>query len=355
MRLVRLNVLACALGLAALLLAGVLPAPLAGPQSAWGATTLKAQFFLPAGHPLSKRLAQIFGEMEQATGGDVKVQPFFASQLVPLPQALDALSKGTLDILVGPGAYYSGKIAIADFGIMPLNFKSDTDRSRAWYDEGLGEIVDKAFNRLNVKVVAPYNYFTGEVVLVRKGVTVNGYDDLKGLKLRVAGGELVELTKAMGAQPVFIPPPEMYVGFQRGTVDGAIFPSNDLVLLKLHEVVGTVVLPDYLFSGPMMHFFKFNMDTWNRLSAKDRAAISKVLKEAALRDERATEEELVKPFRAQAEAAGVKYITLSGADIAKAKVADKAARDAYLKYNREQGHGAEAERILQILDRLSGL
>lgn len=338
-----------------LVCAAVLPLTVVGAQPVQAATKLKAQFFLPKGHPLSKRLVEIYKEIGKATGGEVQIQGFFASELVPLRQALDGLSKGTLDILVGPGAYYSGKIALGDFGIMPLNFRRYTDRSKVWYDEGVDAIVDKAYRKLGVTIVAPYNYFTGEVVLVRKGITVNGYEDLKGLKLRVAGGELVSLTKAMGAQPVFIPPPEMYVGFQRGTVDGAIFPSNDLVLFKLHEVASTLVGPDYLFSGPMMHFFMFNLNTWNGLSAANRSTISKVLRQAAERDDAATEAELVKPYLKKALDAGVKEITLSKPDIAKAMKAAQAAREAYLKFNHDQGNGAEAAKILAILDKVSGL
>lgn len=345
----------CALLLGALMFAGGLAGPLAGPHTALAATTIKAQFFLPKGHPISKRLEQIYGEIEQATGGEVKVQSFYASELVPLREALEGLSNGTLDLLVGPGAYYSGKIALADFGIMPLNFKSYADRSKAFYDEGIGEMLDTAYNKIGVTVQAPFNYFIGEEVLVRKGVTVNGYDDLKGLKLRVAGGELIELVKTMGAQPVFIPPPEVYTGLQRGTVDGAIFPAHDLRLLKLSEVSGTVVGPDYLFSGPMMHFFSFNKKTWDGLPVRVREQVHNALRKAAQRDDANAERELTTLYRADSERAGVKFITLPPSEIKKAKAATDAARAAYLQYNREQGNGAAAERILSILDRLSGL
>lgn len=352
MRSVRFCLLTCALVLVAMLLAG---GPAITPPAAQAATTLKAQFFLPKGHPIAKRLEEIYGEIEKATGGEVQIQSFYASELVPLRQALDGLSKGTLDVLVGPGNYYSGRIALADFGIMPLNFRRYEDRSKAFYDEGVGDILDDAYGELGITVVAPYNYFIGEEVLVAKGTSVTRFDQLQGLKLRVAGGELIEVVKAMGAQPAFIAPPELYTALQRGTVDGAIFPAHDLRLLKLSEVVGSVVGPDWLFSGPMMHLFKFNEATWNGLSAATRRQIADVLKQAALRDDRNAEEELTALYRDSAIEAGVTFITLPPGEIDKARAASRAGREAYLEYNREQGHGAEAERILAILDRLSGL
>jgi TRAP-type C4-dicarboxylate transport system substrate-binding protein len=342
--------------LAAILLgAGPLRSPLSGVPAAVAATTLKAQFFLPKGHPISKRLEAIYREIEQATDGAVKIQSFYASELVPLPEALDGLSNGTLDILVGPGNYYSGKIALADFGIMPLNFKSYASRSKAFYDKGVGHILDQAYSKLGVTVRAPFDYFIGEVLLVRKGITVNGYADLKGLKVRVAGGELVALVKAMGAEPVFIAPPEVYTGLQRGTVDAAIFPIHDLKPLRLQEVVGTALGPDYLFSGPMMHFFMFNKKTWDGLSAKVRGEIDATLRHAAARDDANAERELDTPYRASAEQAGVKLVDLPPAEIEKAKLAVFDAHDAYLKYNRDQGNEAQARQILEILDRLLGI
>lgn len=337
----------CAL-LLALGPAWVTPAPAAE-------VTLKAQFFLPKASPISKRLADIYREIEAATGGQVKVQAFWAGELVPTPQALDGLGKGALDLLVGPGNYYSGKIAIADIGIMPINFKRPADRSKVFYDTEVGAILDRVFRQSQkVTAVAPFTYFIGEEWLVRKGATVRGLDDFKGQKVRVAGGELVELVRALGAKPVFIPPPEVYTGLQRGTIDAAIFPIHDLEILKLKEVVGQSVGPDYLFSGPMMHLFKFNLATWDRLPAPVQARIREVLRKAAARDDARADAEIGAPFRERSTKAGVRFTTLSAADVRRAMEAVRVARDFYLTKSREQGFGAEAEKVLSILREVAG-
>jgi len=317
--------------------------------------TLKAQFFLPKGHPISKRLADIYQEIETASGRRVKIQGFWAGELVPTPQALDGLVKGTLDILVGPGNYYSGKIAIADIGIMPINFKRAADRSKVMYETEVGPLLDRVFRKSQqVTVVGPFNYFIGEEVLVRKGMTVRGLDDFKGLKIRVAGGELVELVRALGAKPVFIPPPEVYTGLQRGTIDAAIFPIHDLELLKLREVVGQSVGPDFLFSGPMLHLFKVNLAAWDRLGADVQASIREVVKRAAARDDAHAVKELEAPYRERAVAAGVKFATLADADVKRAMEAVGVARSYYVTKSKEQGFGAESEKILAILRELAG-
>lgn len=325
------------------------------PEAPAAEVALKAQFFLPKASPLSKRLADIYQEIEKASGGQVKIQAFWAGELVPTPQALDGLAKGTLDILVGPGNYYSGKIAIADIGIMPLNFKRAADRSKVFYETEVGALLDAVFRKaLKITVVGPFHYFIGEEWLIRKGVTVNRLDDLKGLKIRVAGGELVELVRALGAKPVFIPPPEVYTGLQRGTIDGAIFPIHDLEILKLKEVVGQSVGPDYLLSGPMMHLFKFNQASWQRIPADAQAKIREAIRRAAARDDATAIKDLETPYRERSKAAGVKFTTLSQADVDRAMEAVRIARDFYLTKNKEQGFGAEAEKILGILRQVAG-
>ena len=323
---------------------------------AWAAdVTLKAQFFLPKPHPVSKRLAQIYQEIEAASGGKVKIQAFWAGELVPTPQALDGLSRGTLDILAGPGNYYSGKIALGDISIMPLNFKRAADRSKVFYDRGVGAILDGVYRKsVGVAIVAPFTDFIGEEWLVRKGLTVNSVADFKGQKVRVAGGELVELARALGGEPVFIPPPEAYTALQRRTIDGLIFPIHDLDLLKLKEVVGEAVGPSYLFSGPMMHYFMFNAKSWENLGPEVQAKIGDALRKAALHDDANVIKTLETPFRASAEKAGVKFVTLSGAEIQKAMKAVEVARNYYITKNKEQGNGAEAEKILKILDEVAG-
>lgn len=339
----------------ALVLALVLAAPPSTPPVAAADATLKAQFFLPKGHPVSKRLADIYHEMEAAAGGVLKIQSFWAGELVPTPQALDGLRKGTLDVLVGPGNYYSGKIAIADIGIMPLNFKRPADRSKIFYATEVGTIIDRVFRKSQqVTIAGPFHYFIGEEWLVRKGARVGGVGDFKGQKVRVAGGELVELVRALGAKPVFIPPPEVYTGLQRGTIDAAIFPIHDLELLKLKEVVGEVVGPDFIFSGPMMHFFAFNLAKWDKLGGAVQGAIRDVLKKAAARDDASAARELEAPFRERSAAAGVTFITLSDADVKHAMDAVRVAREYYLTKNKEQGFGAEAEKILSILHDVAG-
>jgi TRAP-type C4-dicarboxylate transport system substrate-binding protein len=61
--------------------------------------------------------------------------------------------------------------------------------------------------------------------------------DLKGVKIRAAGGADVALFNALGGIPVKIDAMEQYEGLQRGTIDGTFFPYASIAAYKLEEVV----------------------------------------------------------------------------------------------------------------------
>ena len=52
-------------------------------------------------------------------------------------------------------------------------------------------------------------------------------DDLKGMKIRAAG-DTAKIVTAMGAMAVSVPMGDIYEGFQRGVVEGVIFPAEAL-------------------------------------------------------------------------------------------------------------------------------
>ena len=60
--------------------------------------------------------------------------------------------------------------------------------------------------------------------------------DITGLRMRVGGGTISEITKTLGAVPVALSVPEGYNALERGIVDGTILPYEALHALKLAEV-----------------------------------------------------------------------------------------------------------------------
>jgi TRAP-type C4-dicarboxylate transport system substrate-binding protein len=61
-------------------------------------------------------------------------------------------------------------------------------------------------------------------------------EDLKGMKIRSVGGVAPSVLKALGAVPVVMPTPDVYVALERGTVDGTIGAWEQLEPFRFQEV-----------------------------------------------------------------------------------------------------------------------
>jgi TRAP-type C4-dicarboxylate transport system substrate-binding protein len=87
-------------------------------------------------------------------------------------------------------------------------------------------------------------------------------DDLKGLKLRTPGGHQTNYVKALGGEPVFMPPGDVYMAIETGTIDGIVTCPPVVLAFKLHEVAKYGVVTTF---GCVSEGMAMNMNTWNKL------------------------------------------------------------------------------------------
>ena len=107
---------------------------------------------------------------------------------------------------------------------------------------------------------------------------VKSPDDIKGLKIRVLQNPLfIDLWKALGANAVPMPFPEVYSALEQGTVDGQENPAATLVSAKLFEVQKYLSLTSHVYFVDSLLFSK---PVWNKLNADERKVITDAAKEA---------------------------------------------------------------------------
>jgi TRAP-type C4-dicarboxylate transport system substrate-binding protein len=80
----------------------------------------------------------------------------------------------------------------------------------------------------NYNATPPYN------ILSKKPIRT--LEDVKGLKIRSAGGLATEIVKKLGGVPVFITTAEVYSAFQRGIVDAVLLHDVGILAYRLYEV-----------------------------------------------------------------------------------------------------------------------
>lgn len=197
---------------------------------------LKAQTFTVKGEEQIWVVSEeIFKLIERKTGGQVAVSHHPFDELIRIPEYVPAVGEGTVDIFVGFDGILSGRIPGIEWGMTPL--------APGWpgevfklFDFGALDIVDREFQKRNLKLIAAWNW--GEIlVVITKNKHIQTLDDWKGRRLRIPPGAWVEAVKALGAAPVAIGPGEVYLAIERGVVDGALTGiDTGLVGWRLHEV-----------------------------------------------------------------------------------------------------------------------
>ena len=166
-------------------------------------------------------------------------------------------------------------------------------------------------------------------ILMMKDREVRSPEDLRGLKIRVAGSIAAEAMEALGATPVQIPMTQVYNGLQTGLIDGLVSGASVLSDFKLNEVVGSVTTGPNL--GRLTFFTVMNKGVFDGLSDEAKAALDTIRGEPV---SQMTEEAWVATAAEALDAARASdSISVNDLDAAESKVFDDAlteVTDAYV-------------------------
>ncbi len=148
-----------------------------------------------------------------------------ADQLVKRKMALDALKDGTIDMLASCAAYYHGTVPEGDIDWMPYT-ATIVGRGKTWDFLNHGEMAkikrDAYLKKANAFWIT--NVLCGSsCVLARGSKPFKSLEDLKGKKIRCAGGLATRIGVALGVSPVTLATGEIYPALQRGVLDGLLF------------------------------------------------------------------------------------------------------------------------------------
>ena len=162
-------------------------------------------------------LAKFVSEM---TDKKFNIQVFSAGELVPGLQALDAVQNGTVECCHTYPGYYIGKEASLIFdGSLP--FGMTPRQHQAWLQFGGGRaLMDEVYDKFNVVSIQAGN--TGAQMAGWYRKEIKSVEDLKGLKMRIAGFGGRVLTK-LGGVPQQIAGGDIYPALEKGTLDAVEF------------------------------------------------------------------------------------------------------------------------------------
>ena len=245
-----------------------------------------------------------FGElMDQATGGKVKVEVYAADQLTGGNQSegIQALMNGDpVQISMHSNLIYSAFDPRFNVVSLPYLFDSVEDAD-AKLDGEAGQKMDEILSSYGLHCMGMAE--NGFRQLTNSVRPVHSVEDMKNLKLRVAGSNLLmKCYELWGADATNMNWSETYTALQQGTVDGQENPIASISSSAFDEVQKYMVLDGHTYAPESMIM---NLDFYNKLTDEDRAWIDEAA-EYAKDTQRQEVTDMEEEMLASIEANGVK-------------------------------------------------
>lgn len=227
------------------------------------------------GDRLPDAIIEISKQIEEESGGRIKLEHYPASQLGGEREILEGIYLGTIDmgvISTGPIAGFFPDIAVT---AMPYLL---SDREVAWkvYDGEFGQNLAKKMEEdTGIRVFGWAENGLRTFSNTKKAIHTPA--DMKGLLIRTMENEThMAMVNELGASAVAIPFNELYTALQQGTVDGQ---ENGIALtyaMGFHEVLKYITLDNHVYD-PYGVFM--NQDVWNSLPADIQELMNKAMKD----------------------------------------------------------------------------
>jgi TRAP-type transport system periplasmic protein len=307
-----------------------------------GAAELKLAHFMSPKHPMDRFIMRPWSkQIGEMSGGSltVKIYPGGALGKGPVAQFKRAVD-GVADITFGLQGFTSKLFSRT--GIIELPGMAGNAIEAA--DKLWDSFPQLAPEYRRVKVLA---IWTNEnQVLMTRDKAIRSVADMKDLKFRVPSKTQGNAIRALGAVPVFMPINRVYNALNTGVIDGILSGPSTIKSFKFNEVAKYYTEGFPIGRSPF--FLVMNKNTWDGLSAENKALINKT-----------TGRELSKKaskFYMKAGKAGLdrvrnsakhEVITITGAELSKARAILFASRKKQIADLEKRG--IPAGKILQAM------
>ena len=243
-----------------------------GDKKAEEKVTLKMATALPSSHPLVKAMDVLKDKANEKSKGSVTIQIYPAGQLYNDKNMNDAIISGGIDMGLNTVGRWATIVPAMDIFDVPFIFPSYEKVDKA-IDSGLGEKLGSELMKKGVRPLIWADY--GFVQYANNKKLVKTPADFDGLKIRGYSKYSAETIKAMGASSVTMGSSEVYMGIQRGTIDGQTSGTTAMRDRKMYEVHKYLTLtnhasPEFIVAINEKSYSKLND---NQKKALDAAAI----------------------------------------------------------------------------------
>ncbi len=234
-------------------------------------TVLTVSSWLPPSHALSATQKDWCDLLEKNTTGKMKCNILPRGVSAP-PGTFDAIKNGLADVSYTVHGYTPGRFVSSQMAEFPFLGNS-------------AESISVAFNKIaakypqfnqehqGVKVLTLFTHGPGIVFNTKRPIAK--VDDLSGLKFRVGGGMVNEISKTLGMNVTLKPAPESYELLSGGVMDGTLFPAESTESFKIDKIIRhATTFPGGLYNTSFVAIM--NQARYDKLSADEKKAIDAI-------------------------------------------------------------------------------
>jgi TRAP-type C4-dicarboxylate transport system substrate-binding protein len=241
-------------------------------------TVLTLSSWVPPTHALTIAQAEWCDLVSKNSGGKIRCNQLPRAVSAP-PGTLDAVKNGLADVSFTVHGYTPGRFVFTQMA--EFSFLGDT-----------AEPLSVAYNKVAMKypqflqehqgvhVIAFFTHGPGIVFNTKRPITKA--EDLQGLKWRVGGGMVNEITKTLNMNVTLKPAPESYELLSGGVMDGTLFPAESTESFKIDKVIKhATFFPGGLYNTSFV--LLMNKDKYDKLAPDEKKAVDAASGEVAAR------------------------------------------------------------------------
>nr|WP_315182936.1 TRAP transporter substrate-binding protein [uncultured Albidiferax sp.] len=212
---------------------------------------------------------------EQRSKGKVQVQLFPNSQLFKDKDELEALQRGSVQMLA-PSLAKFGPLGVKEFEVfdLPFLFKDEA----AFRGITQGPLGAELFGKLESKGIRGLAYWDNGFQSMSANKPLRSVADFKGLKMRIQSSRVQDAQmRALGAIPQVMAFSQLYQALQSGLVDGTEGVPSNYATQRIYEVQKHMTLSNH---GHLAYAVVVNKKFWDGLPADIRTTLDGALKDA---------------------------------------------------------------------------
>lgn len=235
--------------------------------------TLTISSWAPPGHGMNAIMWPEFTAMlEEATDGRVSAEVKYG--LGSPPAQFDLVLDGAADITWIFHGYNPGRFVASKLIELP-GYEGNAEAASVAYWRAYEAHLAAVNEHEGVKVLAMMTHGPG---VLHSETSVTSLDQIVGMKLRIGGGVSGDVGAALGATGISVPAPKVYETLASNAADGVMMPMETRRGFKLFEVAqNSFTVPGGFYRGSFA--IVMNQDTYDGMSAEDRAALDSIIGE----------------------------------------------------------------------------